>query len=88
MEQNCNNIVDIHYQQTGEASATNELGMREMQAKAYEARNRRFLLIKTPPASVLVCAHATLRNGMKEISDEEFDDTLLTIGLRIWFIRY
>ena len=35
MEQNCNNIVDIHYQQTGEASATNELGMREMQAKAF-----------------------------------------------------
>ena len=46
MEQNCNNIVDIHYQQTGEASATNELGMREMQAKAYEARQKRFLLIK------------------------------------------
>ena len=159
MEQNCNNIVDIHYQQTGEASATNELGMREMQAKAYEARNRRFLLIKAPPASgksralmfialdklvhqglkrvvvavpeksigrsfqnirlmphgffadwevapyfnltdvknekdkkgrfieffrqsrtkILICAHATLRNGMKEISDDEFNDTLLAI---------
>jgi len=37
MEQNSNNIVDIRYQQTGESSATNELGMREMQAKAYEA---------------------------------------------------
>ena len=45
MEQNSNNIVDIHYQQTGEATATDALGMREMQAKAYEARNRRFLLI-------------------------------------------
>ena len=51
MEQNSNNIVDIRYQQTGESSATNELGMREMQAKAYEARNKRFLLIKAPPAS-------------------------------------
>ncbi len=159
MEQNSNNIVDIHYQQTGEASATNELGMREMQAKAYEARQKRFLLIKAPPASgksralmfialdklahqglkkvvvavpeksigrsfqntrlmpygffadwevasyfnltdvknekdkkgrfieffrqsrtkILVCAHATLRNGMKEISDEDFNDTLLAI---------
>ena len=29
MEQKSNNIVDIHYQQTGEASATNELGMRD-----------------------------------------------------------
>lgn len=45
------NIVDISYQQTGKSSNTNELGMREMQAKAYEARNHRFLLIKAPPAS-------------------------------------
>lgn len=37
------NIVDIKYQQTGKSSNTNELGMREMQAKAYEARNHRFL---------------------------------------------
>ncbi len=51
MKQKSNNTVDIHYQQTGEASATNELGMREMQAKAYEARQKRFLLIKAPPAS-------------------------------------
>ena len=159
MEQNSNNIVEIRYQQTGSASATNELGMREMQAKAYEVRDKRFLLIKAPPASgksralmfialdklehqglkrvvvavpeksigrsfqntnltnngffadwkvapyfnltdvknekdkkgrfieffqqdrarILVCAHATLRNGMKEISDECFNDTLLAI---------
>ena len=153
------NIVDIKYQQTGTSSNTNALGMREMQAKAYEARNQRFLLIKAPPASgksralmfialdklvnqgirkvvvavpeksigrsfqntdlmkfgffadwrvapyfnlcdtsnesdkakrfveffkqdktkILVCAHATLRNGMKEISDEVFNDCLLAI---------
>ncbi len=36
MEQNSDNIVDIRYQQTGESSATNELGMREMQAVAGE----------------------------------------------------
>jgi hypothetical protein len=41
MEQNSNNIVDIRYQQTGEASATNELGMREMQAKAYASQSVR-----------------------------------------------
>ena len=45
------NIVDIKYQQTGASSSVNELGMREMQAKAYEARHQRFLLIKAPPAS-------------------------------------
>ncbi|MBR5391887.1 MAG: DEAD/DEAH box helicase family protein [Prevotella sp.] len=159
MEQHSNNIVDIHYLQTGNATATDKLGMREMQAKAYEARNKRFLLIKAPPASgksralmfialdklehqglkrvvvavpeksigrsfkntnltnggffadwkvapyfnltdvkneqdkkgrfieffhqnsarILVCAHATLRNGMKELEDEAFNDTLLAV---------
>lgn len=159
MEQNSNNIVDIHYLQTGKATATDALGMREMQALAYEHRNKRFLLIKAPPASgksralmyialdklahqgikkvvvavpeksigrsfkntdlmtggffanwkvapyfnltdvkneqdkkgrfmeffshngarILVCAHATLRNGMKELPDETFNDTLLAI---------
>ena len=158
MEQNSNNIVDIHYLQTGKATATDTLGMREMQALAYEHRNKRFLLIKAPPASgksralmyialdklahqgikkvvvavpeksigrsfkntdlitggfyanwkvapyfnltdvkneqdkkgrfmeffshsakVLVCAHATLRNAMKELPDETFNDALLAI---------
>ena len=51
MEQFSNNIVDISYQQTGAATAVNTLGMREMQALAYEARDKRFLLIKAPPAS-------------------------------------
>ena len=158
-EQASNNIVDIRYEQTGAATAINELGMREMQAKAYEARERRFLLIKAPPASgksralmfialdklahqgmkkvvvavpeksigrsfkntnlmehgffadwrvtpyydlcdvknekdkkgrfveffrqsdskVLVCAHATLRNGMKELEDDCFNDVLLAV---------
>ena len=51
MEHNSNKIVDIHYLQTGKATATNELGMREMQAQAYLHRDKRFLLIKAPPAS-------------------------------------
>lgn len=156
-----NDFVDIHYQQNGQSTTTNELGMREMQAKAYEARHQKYLLIKAPPASgksralmfialdkienqgikkvvvavpeksigrsfantklkengffadwtvdiaynlcdvggneadkagrfveffrgsnnskVLVCAHATLRNGMKELHDDEFNDCLLAI---------
>ena len=51
MEQHSNNIVDIHYLQTGQATATDALGMREMQALAYQHRDKRFLLIKAPPAS-------------------------------------
>lgn len=158
---NANNIVDIRYQQTGQSTTTNALGMREMQAKVFEARNKKYLLVKAPPASgksralmfvaldklenqgirkvvvavpeksigrsfantelkkfgffadwrvapaynlcdagdegstaksdrfvefmksssakVLVCAHATLRNGMKMIDDADFNDCLLAI---------
>lgn len=159
MENKTNDIVNIHYLQTGTSTGTDALGMREMQAMAYKARRQRFLLIKAPPASgksralmfialdklvnqgikkvvvavpeksigrsfqntklkehgffadwkvaqrfnlcdaanesdkatrfveffkqdtarILVCAHATLRNGMKEISDETFNDCLLAI---------
>lgn len=156
-----NNFVDIRYAKNGASSATNKLGMREMQAKAYKHRTERFLLIKAPPASgksralmfialdklvnqgirkvvvavpersigrsfqntdlkkfgffedwrvasaydlckargndsdkagrfcefmsnscpakILVCAHATLRNAMKQLSDDQWNDCLLAI---------
>jgi len=44
-------IVKIEYHQTGSSSNTNELGMREMQQKAYEARASQYILLKAPPAS-------------------------------------
>lgn len=158
--QQTTNIVDIRYAQNGKSTQTDGLGMREMQSKAYEARNKRFLLIKAPPASgksrammfialdklqnqgirkvviavpeksigrsfkdtnltdngffadwhilqyfnlcdvknekdkagrfveffnekckakVLLCAHATLRNGMKQLDDSAFNGVLLGI---------
>ena len=46
-----NNLVNIQYAQTGKSSATNDMGMREMQAMVYEQRNRKHLLVKAPPAS-------------------------------------
>jgi superfamily II DNA or RNA helicase len=158
--QNKNNFVDIKYAQTGRSANVDALGMREMQAKAYKCRDKRFLLIKAPPASgksralmfialdklanqgikrvvvavpeksigrsfkntnlmkfgffadwkvppyydlcstegnesdkagrfcefmhgsaskILVCAHATLRNAMKQLEDKDWDDCLLAI---------
>lgn len=41
----------ISYEQTGRSTNTNELGMREMQARVYEKRNEKYLLVKAPPAS-------------------------------------
>lgn len=46
-----NTIVNINYEQTGLSTGTNPLGMREMQAKVYEARAKQYLLVKAPPAS-------------------------------------
>lgn len=45
------NIVDVSYQQTGQSTKTNPLGMRDMQARAFEARDAQYLLLKAPPAS-------------------------------------
>ncbi|PIR03885.1 MAG: ATP-dependent helicase [Candidatus Magasanikbacteria bacterium CG11_big_fil_rev_8_21_14_0_20_39_34] len=44
-------VAEVTYKQSGESTKTNELGMREMQAKAYEQRTAQYLLIKAPPAS-------------------------------------
>lgn len=160
METKQNNFVDIRYIQSGKSSNTDELGMREMQAKSYKYRDKRFLLIKAPPASgksralmfialdklqnqgikrvvvavpeksigrsfrdtylkkygffsdwtvvpyydlcstagnendkagtfcefmhqtsakILICAHATLRNAMRQLDDSDWDDCLLAI---------
>ena len=45
------NIVDVTYAQTGESTKTNSMGMREMQERAYSARDAQYLLLKAPPAS-------------------------------------
>lgn len=45
------NLVDVTYAQTGKSTATDRMGMREMQAKAFAARNAQYLLLKAPPAS-------------------------------------
>jgi len=44
-------LVTVHYEHTGTSQKTNALGMREMQARAYDARNAQYLLVKSPPAS-------------------------------------
>ena len=44
-------IVNVTYFQTGQSSKVNTFGMREMQEKAYQARDEKYLLLKAPPAS-------------------------------------
>lgn len=51
--EDCNmpDIVHVTYGQTGESTKTNPMGMRDMQARAYESRDAQYLLLKAPPAS-------------------------------------
>jgi superfamily II DNA or RNA helicase len=44
-------IVHVTYGQTGESTQTNSMGMRDMQARAYESRDAQYLMLKAPPAS-------------------------------------
>lgn len=67
------NIVDVTYAQTGQSTSTNELGMRDMQEKAYGARDAQYLLLKAPPASgksraLMFIALDKLKNqGLKKV---------------------
>ena len=45
------NLLTVNCKQTGKSAHHNAMGMREMQARAYEARNCQYLLLKAPPAS-------------------------------------
>lgn len=44
-------FVTVTYAATGKSQSLNSLGMRAMQARAFDARNSQYLLIKAPPAS-------------------------------------
>ena len=45
------NMIDVTYAQTGKSTKTNQYGMREMQERAFQARDAQYLLLKAPPAS-------------------------------------
>ncbi|MFD1630564.1 DEAD/DEAH box helicase [Pseudopedobacter beijingensis] len=67
------NLVSVTYAQTGKSKQTNELGMREMQAKAYEARTAKYLLLKAPPASgksralMFIALDKLINQGLKKV---------------------
>lgn len=66
-------IVHVTYNQTGQSSKTNPMGMRDMQEKAYQSRDAQYLLLKAPPASgksraLMFLALDKLKNqGLKKI---------------------
>lgn len=67
------NIVDVTYAQTGESTKTNSMGMREMQERAYSARDAQYLLLKAPPASgksralMFIALDKLINQGLKKV---------------------
>lgn len=67
------NIVDVTYAQTGESTSVNQYGMRQMQERAYAARNAQYLLLKAPPASgksralMFVALDKLIYQGIKKV---------------------
>ncbi|MFD1432853.1 DEAD/DEAH box helicase [Lacticaseibacillus yichunensis] len=45
------NTINISYHQTAKSTNTDDLGMREMQARVYQHRSSQYILVKAPPAS-------------------------------------
>lgn len=67
------NIVDVTYAQTGESTSVNQYGMRQMQERAFAARNAQYLLLKAPPASgksralMFVALDKLINQGIKKV---------------------
>ncbi len=65
-------LLQVHYAQTGQSTQHNNMGMREMQARAYDARNAQHLLLKAPPASgksralMFLALDKVMRQGLKK----------------------
>ncbi|WP_140936868.1 DEAD/DEAH box helicase [Sphingobacterium lumbrici] len=67
------NIIQVTYGQTGASTASDTIGMREMQQKAFQARNNQLLLIKAPPASgksralMFIALDKLVNQGIKKV---------------------
>jgi len=67
------NLYDVTYAQTGESTKTNSLGMRDMQERAYSARDAQYLLLKAPPASgksralMFIALDKLRKQGLKKV---------------------
>ncbi len=73
-------LVHVNYNQTGKSKKTNHLGMREMQARAYEARTAQYLLIKAPPASGK--SRALMFIGLDKLRNQEIKKVIVAVPER------
>lgn len=74
------NTVEVTYAQTGQSKSTNEMGMREMQEKAFASRSAQYLLIKAPPASGK--SRALMFIGLDKIINQGLDKVIVSVPER------
>lgn len=73
-------LVKVNYKQTGKSKKTNELGMREMQERAFEARTAQYLLIKAPPASGK--SRALMFIGLDKLRNQDIKKLIVAVPER------
>lgn len=74
------NTVEVTYAQTGNSKSTNEMGMREMQEKAFAARSAQYLLIKAPPASGK--SRALMFIGLDKLIHQDLEKVVVAVPER------
>lgn len=73
-------LVHVTYAQTGKSTSTNEMGMRAMQARAFEQRTSQYLLIKAPPASGK--SRALMFIGLDKLRNQGVDKVIVAVPER------
>lgn len=70
-------LVKVEYSQTGKSSSLNSMGMREMQARAFEARDAEYLLLKAPPASGK--SRALMFLGLDKLRNQDIKKVIVAV---------
>jgi hypothetical protein len=73
-------LVKVEYAQSGQSTATDAMGMREMQAKAFAERRSQYLLIKAPPASGK--SRALMFIGLDKLYDQGLKKVIVAVPER------
>ena len=65
-------LIRVEYAQSGKSASLNHYGMREMQARAFEARESQYILLKAPPASGK--SRALMFLGLDKLINQEIEN--------------
>ena len=73
-------FVKVEYARTGKSQTVNARGMRAMQARAFESRNARYLLVKAPPASGK--SRALMYIGLDKLENQGVEKVIVAVPER------